>query len=272
MKTPSDNSLIDLRNRERINHRIPLLIAHRGGVVSPTSPENSLAAIKLASESSYDMVEIDIAEAMDCEPVLFHGWNGNLRLDCGLDSFVYDLTSDELVKVDYRESDQCIASLSQALKLCRELDLGVMLDIKEYGGQHHSEEFFSRIAKLVIKNELVNASLTFSQNPFGSKHLRDVLKFAISKDELVLFTNGQRNIAEGRWWFALPDEVTNQLLIDLQENGSLVIVAINQFRYPAHAHEIIASKDVQRLIDTGVDGLQIDSIYEGIVDSFLNIK
>lgn len=73
MKTPSDNSLIDLRNRERINHRIPLLIAHRGGVVSPTSPENSLAAIKLASESSYDMVEIDIAEAMDCEPVLFHG-------------------------------------------------------------------------------------------------------------------------------------------------------------------------------------------------------
>ncbi len=272
MKTSSDNSLIDLRNREKINHRIPLIVAHRGGVVSPTSPENTLAAIRFASEGSYDMVEIDIAEAMDCEPVLFHSWNGNLRSSCGLDSFVYDMTSEELVKIKYRESDECITSLSQALKLCRELDLGVMLDIKEFGGQHHSEEFFSRIAKLVIKNGLVNSSLTFSQNPFGYKHLRNVLKFAISEDELVLFSNGQRNIVEGRWWFALPNEVTDQLLIDLQENGTLVIVAINQFRYPVHAHEIIASKDVQRLIDTGVDGLQIDSIYEGFVDSFLNRK
>jgi glycerophosphoryl diester phosphodiesterase len=269
MKTYSDNPLIDLIDRERINHRIPLLIAHRGGVVSPKSPENSLAAIKLAGDGSYDMVEIDIAEAKDCEPVLFHGWNGNLRLDCGLDAFVYELSGDELIKVQYRESDQCIASLSQALKLCRELDLGVMLDIKEYG-PHHTDKFFLRIAQLLLKYELSNASLTFSQNPLGYKNLRDVIKFAISEDELVLFTNGQRNIAEGRWWFALPDEVTRQLVIDLQENGALVIVAINQFRYPTHAHEVLANRDIKRLIETSVDGLQIDSIYEGLIDPFLD--
>lgn len=268
MKTPSDNSLIDFRDWVRANHRIPLLIAHRGGIVSPRSPENSLAAIKLAGMGSYDMVEIDIAEAKDCEPVLFHGWNGSLLVECGLNSFVYNLTSDELTQVQYKESDQCIASLSQALKLCRELNLGVMLDIKEFGPLH-TKEFFSRIEKLLIKYELINASLTFSQNPLGYKHLHNVLKFAISEDEFVLFSNGQKDIAEGRWLFALPDEVTRQLVIDLQENGAIVIAAINQFRYPAHAREILANKDVQRLIEMNVDGLQIDSIYEGYVELFL---
>lgn len=269
MKTHSDNSLINIRDREQINHRIPLLIAHRGGVVSSISPENSLAAIKLAGQSSYDMVELDIAEAKDSEPVLFHGWNGSLRLDTGLDAFVYELTSDELTKVRYRESDQCIASLSQALKLCKELNLGVMLDIKEFDPQH-TREFFLRIAELLIRDGLTNASLTFSQNPLGYKGLRDVIKFAISSDELKLFTNGKRNITKGRWWFALPDEVTRQMVIDLQESGSLVIVAINQFRYPAHAHEVLANKDIKRLIETSVDGLQIDSIYEGFIDPFLD--
>ena len=271
MKTPSDNSLIDLRDCVRANHRIPLLIAHRGGIASSRSPENSLAAIKLAGMGSYDMVEIDIAEAKDCEPVLFHGWKGSLRIDCGLNAFVYDLTSDELIQVQYRESDQCIASLSQALKLCHELDLGVMLDIKEFGPRH-TKEFFSSIAKLLIKYELINASLTFSQNPLGYKHLYNVLKFAISEDELVLFSNGQKDIAEGRWMFALPDEVTRQLVNELQENGALVIVAINQFRYPAHAREILASKDVQRMIEMSVDGLQVDSIYKGYVDLFLDAR
>lgn len=271
MKTPSDNTLIDLRDWVRANHRIPLLIAHRGGVVSPRSPENSLEAIKLAGMGSYDMVEIDIAEAKDCEPVLFHGWNGSLRIDCGLNAFVYDLTSDELIQIQYRESDQCVTSLSQALKLCRELDLGVMIDIKEFGPLH-TKEFFIRIKKLLIKYKLINASLTFSQNPLGYKYLGDVIKFAISEDELVLFSSGQKGIAEGRWLFALPDEVTRQLVIDLQENGALVIVAINQFRYPAHAREILASKDVQRMIEMSVDGLQVDSIYEGYVDLFLDAR
>ena len=59
-------------------------------------------------------------------------------------------------------------------------------------------------------------------------------------------------------------------MIELQENGSLVIVAINQFRYPTHAHEVLAHRDIQRLIETNVDGLQIDSIYGGFIDPFLD--
>ena len=112
MKTPSDNSLINLRNPLQIDNRTPLLIGHRGGVITSRAPENSLNAICLAGERSYDMVELDIAEAKDKEPVLFHGWNGHLGVDCGVDAFVFELNSGELIDIKYRESDQCIASLS----------------------------------------------------------------------------------------------------------------------------------------------------------------
>ena len=47
----------------------------------------------------------------------------------------------------------------------------------------------------------------------------------------------------------------------MQKQNVLVIIAINRFRYPSHAHQVLAEKDVQRLIRMGVNGLQIDSIY-----------
>lgn len=265
MKTPSDTSLINLRNPLQIDNRTPLLIGHRGGVVSSRAPENSLNAIHLAGEQSYDMVELDIAEANDKEPVLFHGWNGHLGVDCGVDAFVFELDSVELMDVKYRESDQCIASLPQALEVCRKHDLGVMLDLKGFG-LDHSAEFYLRIAKLFKTYDLSGASLTFSQDPMAYEHLSEDIKFALSENEFDLFVKGELGIVKGRWWFALPDEATPELVEGLQENSCIVIVAINRFRYPTHVHELIARKDIERLVKMGVDGLQIDSIYAGFLD------
>jgi glycerophosphoryl diester phosphodiesterase len=150
MKTHLDSSLIDLRGFSKSDARWPLLIAHRGGVIAANAPENSLTAIQLAGDRAYDMVELDVVEAKDCEPVLFHGWKGHLGRDCGLDAYVYELTSKELTGVYYRESDQRIATLSMALELCRELNLGVMLDIKTFGPNltmaHYGGAFASYVA------------------------------------------------------------------------------------------------------------------------------
>jgi len=265
MKTPLDNSLIELSNHLGIEPRKPLLIAHRGGVISSNTPENSLAAIVLAGKRLYDIVELDVAEAKDCEPVLFHGLNGHLGVDCGVDAYVYEFNSEELVNIQYRDSNQCIARLSQAFKMCREHQLGVMLDIKGYG-PHHSNEFFLHIAELLKRYDLCDASLTFSQDSLVYKYLRNAIRFALSEDELGLIRNGQVDISKGRWLFALPDEVSRKLVHTLQENDSLVIIAINRFRYPTHAHEKLARNDIEHLIKMNVDGLQIDSIYEGYVD------
>ena len=264
MKAQLDSLLINLREFSQIDTRRPLLIAHRGGVITSNSPENSLAAIQLAGDRAYDMVELDVVETKNGEPVLFHGWKGHLERDCGLDAYVHELTSKELMSVCYRESDQYIVSLSTALKLCRELNLGVMLDIKNYGHEY-SEKFFAQIANLIEAHELCNASLSFSQNPLAYKHLRHVLMLSISEAELNKVANAQRLPLENRWWFGLPEQVTSQLVTVLKKRGALVIIAINRFRYPSHAHKLLAINDMKVSIEMGIDGLQIDSIYEEFV-------
>ena len=149
MKEQSDSSLINLRDFSSISIRKPILVAHRGGVISPNSPENSLAAIHFSGDYAYDMVELDVVEAKDTKPVLFHGPKGYLGRDCGVDAYVHDLASEELAEICYRETNQHIISLSEALELCYALNLGVMLDVKNYGHKY-SELFFVQIANLFL--------------------------------------------------------------------------------------------------------------------------
>ena len=261
MKVIEDSSLINVRDISTIATRMPIIIAHRGGVITPNSPENSLAAIRLAGNEAYDMVELDVVEAKDGIPVLFHGPNGHLGKDCGIEAFVHELISEELNRICYRESDQSITTLAKALELCSELNLGVMLDIKNYGHKY-SEQFFAQTADLIKVHKLCNASLSFSQDPLAFKYLSDVQLLAISEDDLNKAANSQVvSSLEDRWWLGLPEKVSNQLVAELQKQKALVIIAINRFRYPFHAHEVLAEKDEQWLIEMGVNGLQIDSIY-----------
>jgi glycerophosphoryl diester phosphodiesterase len=121
MKTASDSQLINLRNRSWGYARQSLLIAHRGGVITTTSPENSLKAIRLAGGQAYDMVELDVVSTADGTPVLFYGPAGHLGRDCGVDAYIHELSTGELTNIHYRESDQSIITLNKALKTCFEL-------------------------------------------------------------------------------------------------------------------------------------------------------
>lgn len=130
MKRQGDETLIDLRNVAAVRARYPLLIAHRGGVITPSTPENTLAALHLAGSQGYDMVELDVSRSKDDEPILFHDSVGSLMMNCGIQARLVDLTAQELTTIHYRASVEPIATLAQGLALCQQLRLGVMLDIK----------------------------------------------------------------------------------------------------------------------------------------------
>ena len=107
--------MIDLSDADAVRAHRPFLIAHRGGVIAPNAPECSLAAIRLAAEHGYHMVELDAQEAKDGEPVVFHDWT--LTRSCGVGKKIRELTSGEARAIVYRGSDQHIATLSEALAL-----------------------------------------------------------------------------------------------------------------------------------------------------------
>jgi glycerophosphoryl diester phosphodiesterase len=259
MKRKDTHTMINLRDPASIRARRPLLVAHRGGVITPDAPENSLAAIRLAAAHGYDMVELDVREARDEEPVLFHGLLGSrLDIDCGVERAVEELTSQELAEIRYRASDETIPTLDRALALCRSLHLGVMLDLKP---AIPSRPFLQRVAALVEEHHLDAASVTIEQHPLAREVLAGPVIQRVSPGDFQRAMDGEVVSLQDQFWFGWAAELSNAAAARLQQNGAFILVSINSFHYPAHAHAVLAQQDIQRLLAAGVDGFQIDSVY-----------
>lgn len=254
---------IDFRDQDTIRKRAPLLIAHRGGVVSPASPENSLAAIQGAGADGYDLVELDIVFARDDEPVLFHGrepW-GTLTGTSAGDTPIKGWTSQELSQVVYDNSDQRIALLDEALALCRSIGLGVMFDFKARPGARLSRKGVERTASLIEKHGLGFSTMVITPFPPTPELLPEGVLFPVEKSGLHRLPRVAEESSRSGIWFDLPKNMPNDMIHRAQEAGVLVIPAINQFRYQGDHDQRQARADIRRLESAGVDGFQIDSIY-----------
>jgi hypothetical protein len=259
MKRDPEEERINLRDAACIRARRPVLVAHRGGVIAANAPENSLGAIQLAAVHGYDMVELDVREAKDGEPVLFHGSAGRgLWIDCGVPHFVEELTAEELVALRYRASTERIATLAEALPLCASLGLGVMLDIK--AGQL-SDRYLERIAELLREYGCGSSTVTIARDDEIRTVLGDQVLFPVSKEDEARVCAGEVVSLQGQFWFGWAAELSNATVKTLQRNGAFIIVSINTFHYPAHAQRSLARQDIRRLLAAGVEGFQIDSVY-----------
>ena len=252
----TEKPLIDFHNAQQVRSRAPILIAHRGGVIGMDSPECSLSAIRLAAQHGYDMVELDIRRTQDGFPVVFH--DNSLRNACGVDQTIDNLTLDEALQIRYRGTEKTICSLDQALAFCRSLHLGVMLDIKTYG----DITYYRMIANQIVKHGLRHACITITGNPSARKGLQEVALLTVTREEIEALQENKKIDLRQRFWFGLPAQLPNDLIERLRNNGAYVIPAINTFRYPSDQHLELAEVDIQRLRRAGVDGFQIDSVYE----------
>ncbi|MFX0197576.1 MAG: glycerophosphodiester phosphodiesterase [Candidatus Hodarchaeota archaeon] len=251
-----NNNLIDFRDSHSLKNRKPVLIAHRGGVITAQSPECSIAAIRLAKQQDYAMVELDIQKSRDHVPIVFH--DNNMKKACGINKSIKDLNADEIVKIAYVNTDQTICTLDQALSICRSLKLGLMLDVKITG----DEEFFQKIAAIIKKHGYENSSVTINGDPDLQRNLAETALLTVTQDEFKKVQQGLPCDLRNKFWFGLPQDLPSDIVKLLQQNGAYVIPAINTFRYPEEEHYELARKDIQRLNEAGVDGYQIDSIYK----------
>ena len=248
--------MIDFTDSESWKARKPLLIAHRGGVVTPSSPECSEAAIRLAAEQGYDMVELDIRECASHEPVVFH--DGDLSRATGVEGRIADLSRDEVLKVRYRANGEPILSLEEALTLCRELKLGVMLDFKAF----ETEEFLQKTVALLEEFGLTRSCVTISGDAEVRKTLANRVLLRVLSEQFERILKGEEVDLSGTFWFGLPEELPDEAILQLQKCGALVIPAINTFRYSRDNHLEEAARDIQHLLRMEVDGFQIDSVYQ----------
>ena len=248
--------VIDFRDSRSIRSQEPILIAHRGGVITGQSPECSIEAIRLAGQQNYAMVELDVRRSKDHVPIVFH--DNDMKTACGIDKSIKDLDAAEIVRITYVNTDQTICTLDQALSFCRSLKLGIMLDVKVQG----DERFFQKIVTLIQKHGYENSCVTINGDPDLRRHLKEVALLTVTQEEFEEVRQGSSCDLHGKFWFGLPHQLPSEMVEPLKQNGAYVIPAINTFRYPDRGHYELARRDIQRLNEAGVDGYQIDSVYQ----------
>jgi len=254
-------NLIDFRNRQSIERQKPFLVAHRGGVVTDKTPECSLAAIRLARQQGYAMIELDVQQSLDGIPIVFH--DSDLKKACGIDNRIANMDAKRIVRITLSQTDQTIVTLDRALEECLTLSLGVMLDVKV----RDDEPFFQTVANLIKKYKYEPSTITINADPSLRKCFKGVVMLTVTGDEFNRAQKGETVDLTGKYWFGLPHRMPDDTVKRLHQNGAYIVPAINTFRYPQDNHYELARKDINRLIQAGVEGFQIDSVYKPLFDN-----
>jgi glycerophosphoryl diester phosphodiesterase len=116
---------------------LPPLIGHRGAAA--VAPENTLASLRKAAELGARWVEFDVKLTRDGHPILAHDDRLERTTD-GRGRFA-DLTLAEVQRLDAGSwfapafAGERVPTLEEALALCRELGLGLNLEIKPCRGR-----------------------------------------------------------------------------------------------------------------------------------------
>jgi len=133
------------------NQRRVLRIAHRGA--SAYAQENSPEALHKAAELGADMVEIDIRTTADDVPIVTH--DSSLKRVYSIDGNVSDFSLDELHSMTTVQGK--VISFEVALVLCKNLGLGLYLDIKQLNMNAARSIFEALDAQDYMKNVIFSS-------------------------------------------------------------------------------------------------------------------
>ena len=232
-----------------------VLVAHRG-VVTEELRENSLASLEETIRRGYTHIEVDVRSTKDGHPVCLH--DGNLERTCGVNANVGALTLAELRELAPEER---LPSFETFCARC-EGRIGLMPDIKHCA---HAvfDTFAERIDGSMTRHGLVESALFIGDKRCADRFRgrgrlswggspEDARRYGVAKDPRGYFVFGHANDFDAASVKAF------------QAMGIPVIVSINLFHYDDVAEDRVAAgtADVKRMLAYGVDGLQIDSVYE----------
>jgi glycerophosphoryl diester phosphodiesterase len=228
------------------------LIAHRGGIVGPDAPENSLAALEEAMRRGYHRVEIDVRLSKDSVLITHH--DPHFRKYFDLDRRVSDMTWEEIRKLSH-PSGHRILRLEEVLAACAG-KIEVMLDNKIDG---FDEALFAQIIQLLqtygLQDNAMMIGTTASTEYFTGK-----IRLSCSIDQLK--ANQSRPDYSPNHYYLFARDLTREDVEWAAQRGIPVVAAINAFLYPEDSLMEAAAEKTTTMIKNGVRIFQIDGIFE----------
>lgn len=232
------------------------LIAHRGGVVDAGRPENSPGAVQTAIDHGYWMIEVDVRQSRDGEPVLYH--DSSLSKYFQESRRVEEMTWAELRQLKSKPAGQPPLHFEQVCAMCAG-KMRLMLDLK---GQWEPA-FYTRLLR-----HMEAAKVPGPIWSLGGPRVRPLfdgkVMVSVNRKTLQAALEAGEPVAERYFLFELGSDL-DQTAIDLARKHRLApVAAINTFRYTmAKRDEWEGPKeDIERLRKMGVTDYQVDSRYE----------
>ncbi len=248
------------------------LIAHRGGVVDDTLSENSLKGLEEAIHRGYTHVEVDVRITKDGHAVCFH--DDNLMREVGVDKKISDLTLAELKQLKLIRSYETIPTFEEYCAQCSGR-INIMIDTKS-GEANNVESYARDVENALIQYGLLEKALiiinrvpTFNQEKVANWFLgKAKISWRVDLQKAKILQNTlPKNPGQYYFIFNSPKDFTKEDIDGFHKMGFIIIPSINLDHYKTGDPFQQGSADVAKMLDWGVDGLQIDSCFDTLVFS-----
>jgi glycerophosphoryl diester phosphodiesterase len=230
-----------------------LVVAHRG-VVTEELQENSLASLEETIQRGYTHIEVDVRSTRDGHPVCLH--DASLQRTCGIDARIEDLT---LAQVRDRIEAERLPAFAEFCARC-EGRIDLMPDMKGCP-EEVFDAFMQRVDDAMTRHGLVEGALFI-----GHKRCAERFQGRARLSWRGKPGNARRyglHKAPNEWFvFGHGNDFDAGSVAAFHAMGLPVVVSINVNHYRRGDSIARGLADIRRMIDCGVDGLQIDSVYE----------
>lgn len=234
-----------------------MLIAHRGGVVDEARTENSLPALDEAIRRGYSHVEVDLRVTRDGRVVCLH--DRSLMRTTGVPVNVDEVTLAEL----HAKVDPAVVPTLETYAARAAGRIELMPDVKEVPPEL-VEAFKAGIRAALDRHGLMGGALFIGRQDIirdfaGTARIAWRRPFADFERE-VLPNPGQ---ASRYFAFNHARDFDAGQVAGFRRTGVEVVVTVNTLHYLAGGDPMSLGKaDIEKALQLGVDGLQIDSVYE----------
>jgi len=253
-----------------------ILVAHRGGVVDKNLSENSLKALDEAVRRGYTHVEVDARCTKDGHVVCFH--NNNMKSEAGVDVNISDLALSEVKKIILTRSRENIPTFDEYCARCRGR-INLMVDIKgvdDLWVEVFSKEIEAALIKYdLLKNALfiINRFPVYNQEKVAAWFLgRAKISWRVSLLQAKMLKPLLPEVSQYNFIFNSPMDFDWEAIRGFHKMGLKIIASVNVDHYKTGDPMVQGPADIKKMLEWGVDGLQIDSCFDPGVFEWLRLK
>lgn len=220
--------------------------AHRGN--STRAPENTIASVKKAIEVKADYAEIDVRETKDGEIIVFH--DSNLKRMGKVNKNVWEMDYKDIKNIDigiYFDKEfagEKVPLLEEVVSISKD-KIKLNIEIK---GDNNSKNLVRKVVEIIEYNDIINDCVITSLEYNDIKEVKE-RNPKIKTGYIMYLAKGDLNNLKSDFYSVEESIVNSNLINEIHANGKEI-----------HVWTVNDSKEMERLINMGVDNIITDEV------------